>query len=205
MHRGISVRGKLTSVWPGDDCSLLREMMAIYPRTPPKVIVDVTWGKGIMHRHADFSVIGFDMDPARAKDAVADFTALPLKAGSVDLLIFDPPHLVHTGSKGVIKGLYNQYERDDCPLLPFFHEAKRVLVLEGVVFVKVCDFVTSARYNWRIIDTILAIRQAGLCPCDLIIKYRKSGVIEHPAWKNQRHARKRHSYWIVVRNSNRCS
>ena len=202
---GMSVHGELTSVWERDDCSLLREMLKIYPRKPPQIIVDVTWGKGTMHRHADITPYGFDLNPERAKDCVADFYHMPLKDASVDLLIFDPPHLYQTGSPGVIKGLYNEYQKEDDPLLPFFTEARRVLVPEGVVFCKVCDFVTSARYRWRVVDTVLAIRRAGLCPCDLIIKSRKAGVIKHPNWTCQRHARKRHSYWLVARNSNKCS
>jgi hypothetical protein len=204
-HCGMSTCGRLTSIWERDDTSLIREMLKIYPRKPPKVIVDTTWGKGIMWRHADVIPIGFDIDLSRAKDAVADYCYLPLKDNSVDLLIFDPPHLVQTGSPGVIKGLYSEYQSDSDPLLPFMLEAKRVLKDEGVIFCKIADFVTSARYHWRLIDTILAIRKAGLQPCDLIIKSRKGGVIEHPFWKCQRHARKRHSYWIVVRNSTRCS
>jgi hypothetical protein len=204
-HRGLSTHGRLTSVWERNDASLLEHMLVLYPRTPPKVIVDVTWGKGRMWRGVNVQPLGLDLDPGRAKDAIADYCFLPLKDNSVDVLVFDPPHLVKTGSPGVIKGLYSEYLRESDPLLPFMLEAKRVLVDEGVIFVKVCDFVTSARYHWRIVDTVLAIRQAGMCPCDLIIKTRPSGVIEHPFWKSQRHARKRHSYWLVVRNSTKCS
>jgi len=204
-HHGMTFRGKLSSVWPGNDSSLIREMLKIYPRTKPIIIVDVTWGKGIMWRYADITPLGFDRDPLRAKDVVADYCQLPLKDKSVDLLIFDPPHLVKTGSPGIIKGLYSEYTHGFDPIPLFMKEAKRVLKKEGVIFFKVADFVTSARYHWRIVDAILAIKEAGMCPCDLIIKTRKSGVIEHPHWKTQRHARKRHSYWIVVRNSNKCS
>lgn len=201
----MSVHGRLTSVWERNDASLLEHMLTLYPRTPPKVVVDVTWGRGTMWRGVSIQPIGFDIDLTRAKHGVADYCHLPLKDKSVDLLVFDPPHLVQTGSPGVIKGQYSEYTYANDPLLPFMLEAKRVLVSEGVIFVKVCDFVTSARYHWRIVDTILAIRRAGMCPCDLIVKTRSAGVIEHPHWKSQRHARKRHSYWVVVRNSNKCS
>jgi hypothetical protein len=183
----------------------MEHMLALYPRVPPKVVVDVTYGKGRMWKGVSIQPFGFDLDPARVKHGIANYCALPLKDKSVDVLVFDPPHLVKTGSPGCIKGLYSEYTSDCDPFLPFMREARRVLIPEGIVLVKICDFVTSARYHWRIVDLINAVRQAGMCPCDLIIKTRKAGVIEHPFWKTQRHARKRHSYWIIVRNSAKCS
>lgn len=203
MPRSISIHGELTSVWTRSDAELLKHLLTIYPRTTPRTIVDVCYGKGIFYKGSTLKPIGFDMDRDRAKDAVASYEFLPLKSASVDVLVFDPPHLPKSGSKGVIKDLYNEFPTGTDPLTAFFHEAKRVLKPEGIVLAKTCDYVNSGRYRWQLVDLIAAVRECGLCPCDLIIKARPH-ALRHPAWTKQLHARKRHSFWVVIRNSTRC-
>lgn len=205
--KSLSTSGELTSAWTRSDAELLDHMLKIYPRTPPPLtIVDVTYGKGIMHRHGkpnERQVIGYDLDPERAKDGVASYDDLPLADATVDVLIFDPPHLVKSGTKGVIKNLYNEFATGTDPLTPFFLEAKRVLKPEGVIFTKTCNYVNSGRFHWQTYDLLTAVRACGLCPCDEIVKVRPASL-RHPAWTCQLHARKRHSYWYVIRNSCKC-
>jgi hypothetical protein len=44
---------------------------------------------------------------------------------------------------------------------------------------------------------------AGFAVCDLIVKIR-GGPMLSDKWKEAHHARKRHSFWIVCRNSVSC-
>lgn len=194
----MSIHNELTSVWTRSDAELLRHMLALYPRSTPQTVVDVTYGKGIFYKGSATLPIGLDMDRERAKDAVASYDCLPLKTGSVDVLIFDPPHLPKSGTKGVIKNLYNEFPTGADPLTGFFLEASRVLKPEGVVFAKTCDYVNSGRSHWQLVNLMGVVESCGLCPCDLIIKVR-AHALRHPAWTCQLHARKRHSFWVVVR------
>jgi hypothetical protein len=45
--------------------------------------------------------------------------------------------------------------------------------------------------------------EAGFAVCDLIVKIR-NGPMLSDKWKEAHHARKRHCFWIVCRNSANC-
>lgn len=86
-------------------------------------------------------------------------------------------------------------------LLLFFKEAKRILKENGIVLAKIADIVHNHKYQWQHVDFIIAAREIGLTPCDMIIKADpNAGNLSSSKWKNIKHVRKAHCYWIVCRS-----
>ena len=86
---------------------------------------------------------------------------------------------------------------------PFLEQAKRVLKPEGLLLAKITDMVNSHRSKWAHCDFMRMAEEAGFTVCDLIIKVR-TGPMVSTKWKTAHHARKRHCFWIVCRNGERC-
>lgn len=86
---------------------------------------------------------------------------------------------------------------------PFLEQAKRVLKPEGLLLAKITDMVNCHRSKWPHVDFFNMAEQAGFTVCDLIVKVR-TGPMKSTKWKRAYHARKRHCFWIVCRNGDRC-
>ena len=167
-------------------------------------IVDVTWGRGRFWRGSPWrrNVVGLDLDPHDGARIAADFGALPLRAASVDVLVFDPPHISEAGpasSVCVKMGFREHGISDVCELFPpFFAEARRVLVDGGIVLAKIADQVHRGRMRWHHGELILSAERAGLVACNGLVKVRRACIMD-PRWKAQLHARQNHCFWIVCR------
>ena len=89
-------------------------------------------------------------------DVVCDFTALPFKDNSFELVVFDPPHLVTVGENGwqfkKYGRLSNNWKTD---LSEGFKEAFRVLAPSGVLVFK---------WNETQIKTSEILRQTPVSP-----------------------------------------
>ena len=68
---------------------------------------------------------------------------------------------------------------------------------------KITDMVNSHRSRWAHCDFMRMAEEAGFTVCDLIVKIRNGPMMSNK-WKEARHARKRHCFWIVCRNGERC-
>jgi hypothetical protein len=82
--------------------------------------------------------------------------------------------------------------------------AYRVRKQQGILLCKIADYVHNHRDQWAHIEVIVAAREIGFCACDSIVKVRK-GPIKDPRWKEARHARRHHFYWLAFRKSARCA
>src|SRR4029077_10064457 len=92
-----SLYGPLPSVWTGDDAELLERMLRFYPRRPPRRIVDVTVNAGRFWRGSRRRVLGMDVDPRHSPSLVGDNMAMPFRSDTVDVLVYDPPHVPNQG------------------------------------------------------------------------------------------------------------
>jgi len=200
----------IESVINGRDPEVLSTMLAFYKR-PDGEIYDVTantkrmW-KGIPHGKIVFSDIDREMLP----EIQCDFMALPFKSGTGGLIIFDPPHLPDAaGSEHSLKPFVGRYGLDKTTredsissiFVPFLTEASRVLKKDGLIFVKLSDYVHNHRYQWILVEFINAVWSIdGLTPTDLIIKCDPSaGNLKSGKWVLSHHVRKAHCWWIIVR------
>lgn len=205
------------SVVVGTDADVIPLLIATHSVVASPTIVDVTHNVGVMWRGAGFSpAVRLDLDAAQAVDAVADCRALPLRDSSVDVLVFDPPHLPAASAGGgwaegrAAYGLDTEAtwrEGDNiAPLFDgFLREAQRVLSDDGILLAKLVDLVHNHRYQWQHVDFIGACRAAGMTACDLAVKVDPtSGNLKSGRWERVLHLRRAHCYWIVVRPGARC-
>jgi hypothetical protein len=215
MFATIGAKKRPMSVMEARDPEVLSLMLDFYAWPEAKVL-DVTanerrmW-KGVEHPGG---VTYADIDPAMNPDIVADFRALPCDPESYDVIVFDPPHLpAAAASPESDKRFAGNYGLSHAPkadnissyFRPFLDEAARVLRHEGLIFVKLKDFVHNHVYQWMLAEFIHAVRfTPGLTPCDLIVKRDPSaGSLQSSKWINTHHVRNAHCWWIIVRKG-RC-
>jgi hypothetical protein len=205
---------RLDSVWIGKDAPLLDAMFDFYQPTAVRVI-DVCCNARRMWKGSKWGqrVAYYDADSGQKPDVVTEWSALPDASGSVDVLVYDPPHMpiASASAKSFDQyvenyGLGRSVKGDNIAQMhaPFLAEAKRVLRYDGLIFAKIKDYVHNHRYQWNLEHFNAAVRAAGMTPCDLIIKRDPcGGNLKSGRWKKAHHARNSHCYWVVVRNG-RC-
>lgn len=61
-------------------------------------------------------------------DVIGDFTKMPFESERFNLVVFDPPHLIHAGNKSWLSAKYGVLERNwEKTILDGFSECMRVL------------------------------------------------------------------------------
>jgi hypothetical protein len=213
-NNGEAVR--LYSVWDGPDPALLDRMLEFYPPSPVRSVLDCTYNRGRMWKGSRFAplVTGMDIDPKYKPHLVGDNRVMEgVKDASFCAGVYDPPHLPNQGrdKKKDFQdrfGLTHKAGKADGYSLGHTHkpvllQLQRVIVPNGIILAKLCDYVHNHAHNWTLVDFIVTVRECGLTPCDLIIKTRKGPVID-PKWKVAHHARQSHCWWVVVRNGPSC-
>jgi hypothetical protein len=200
----------IESVIHGRDPQVLTTLLDYY-RHPDGIIYDVTANERRMWEKVLVKNIVFsDIDAEVRPDIQCEFTALPYKSDTGSVIVFDPPHLPKAaGSEESLKPFVRKYglnkttDTDSIsPIFaPFLIEARRVLKQEGLIFVKLSDYVHNHKYQWILVEFINAVWGVkGLTPTDLIIKCDPAaGNLKSGKWKTAHHARKSHCWWIIVR------
>lgn len=210
----------IESVIFGEDWDVIPLLISLHSPTEIPEILDVTYNTGTMWKgiRSNYNISTLDIDPAFETDYVGDFRDMSFIDKKFDIVVFDPPHLpTHAASENSSKiweyryGITNEsgVGRDGdnvSPLFtPFFSSAKKILISNGIILAKISDMVHNHKYQWQHIDLIISAQREGLTPCDMIVKKSASGgKLRSSKWENQYHTRRCHSYWIVLRNSNRC-
>ncbi len=202
---------RIESVFMGTDRQLLPILFDFYA-PDAREVRDVTANRRKMWVGVSLTanVRWYDSDPETAPDVVCEWSNLPDLTGSVDVLVYDPPHLPKAAASAASNtqmvasyGLARSCHGDNISALhpSFLREAKRVLRKNGVAFCKLKDFVHNHRYQWTLADFVGQVRAAGLTPCDLVIKRDPcGGNLKSGRWKKAHHARNCHCWWVIVRN-----
>jgi len=203
----------LASVWDGLDSELLEKMLDFYPRTQPQLILDATVNTGRFWKGSSRPVVGMDIEAKHRPNLVGNNLRMSFRDNSFDVIVFDPPHIPNQGqdqSKDfntrfglVLKSSAQNGYNFSYLYPPFVQEAYRVLKPEGILFCKIADYVHGHRFQWAHVDFIRAAAEVGFCPCDCIVKIRKSPIVS-PRWKTAHHARRHHCYWLSFRKSDKC-
>lgn len=207
----------LTSVWESNDGRLLTEMAQFYTGKSllGLQILDSTYNTGKMWKGTGARPFSMDIDPTHNPDRCCDNRQMPGVADSIfDLVVYDPPHCGANGRDKSSKDFDGMYGCNQKALKAegytlsflypgFLAQARRVLKPGGLVFAKITDQVNSHRSRWAHVDFMTMAADAGFTVCDLIIKVR-TGPMMSNKWKTMHHARKRHSFWIILRNGPSC-
>lgn len=195
-----------------DDWEVLNILIPLHCKQENPVILDTTYNTGKMWKKCSYKpTITMDINPKYNPTITGDFKNIPLDANSVDIMVFDPPHLPSDADTDGSSKIYKEtYGVDNTDVLrdgnniskifePFLREARRILKPKGIVLAKLCDFIHSGEYQFSHVDFIILAKSLGLIVDDLFIKIRKTPPLISSKWKNVLHLRKNFSYWIVVK------
>ncbi len=177
-------------------------------------VADVTWGKGVFWKkvpQGHYTVIPSDIQQG------VDCTDLPYDAGQLDAVVFDPPYmegffrakasqLAGAGTHGEFRKRYSagtattggpKYHDAVIDLyVRTGHEVARVLRHGGTFVVKCQDEVSANRQRLTHVEVINAYEALGFYAKDLFVVVRTNRPVVS-RMKNQVHARKNHSYFLV--------
>jgi hypothetical protein len=205
----------LSSVWEGSDGDLLEAMLNFYPTISPEPILDATYNAGRFWKDSKRRVVSMDVDPQYNPDILCDNRKMTgVRSGQFGVVVYDPPHVGPQGrdkSKkrfdvdfGATIECGKEHNWNLSYLYPdFLKEAKRVLKPEGLLLAKITDMVNNHKSKWPHCDFIHMAEEVGFTVCDLIVKIRNGPMMSNK-WKAAHHARKRHCFWIICRNSSSC-
>ncbi len=219
-HRPMSRNGNgsykpISSIWEGSDGELLEAMLRFYAVIPPEPILDSTYNAGRFWKDSKRRVVSMDKDPQYKPMIVADNRVMKgVKDSHYGVVVYDPPHVGPQGRNKSSKKFdvdfgatvecgKNQNWNLSYLYPPFLKQAKRVLKPQGLLLAKITDMVNNHRSKWPHCDFMRMAEDAGFTVCDLIVKIRNGPMVSNK-WQNAHHARKRHCFWIVCRNSDGC-
>ena len=206
---------RISSVLIGKDHTLLDAMFDFYAPEAQK-IMDVACNKRRMWKKSRWAdqVIYCDIDYMMSPEIVCDWSQMPFRDKSIDVIVYDPPHLPVAAASDksmphYIKnyGLKSSTKGDNIKMLhySFLMEAKKVLKFDGLIFAKIKDYVHNHRYQWNLFMFNQEVIKAEMVPCDLIIKRDPcGGNLKSGRWKKAYHAKNVHCYWVIIRNSKKC-
>ena len=118
-------------------------------------------------------------------------------------VIFDPPFIVGGGKNGKMSNRFGKFETVE-ELRHFFASSlfslQRAIKSGGLLIVKCQDFV-NGRKNYIFMPEIISMARDNMFEClDVFILVARSRLNR---MKNQQHARKYHSYFLVFKNKKR--
>ena len=174
------------------------------------VVADITFGKGVFWKGIDTSQ--FDFRPTDLSTGT-DCRKLPYADESIDCVVFDPPYM-HTPGGSAHVGHQNfetYYRNNGAASKPGvkYHEAVldlyfetgrevwRVLKKNGIFIVKCQDEVCANQQRLTHVEIINHYATLGLITEDLFVLIR-NGKPGMSRVAKQVHARKNHSYFIIL-------
>lgn len=182
----------------GTNADLFVIALTMYVR-PGAKIADVTYGKGVFWHKVD--VTAYDLHATDIQTGV-DFQHLPYADASFDAVVFDPPYM--TGGSNVKDSLNKCYRNEGlvghenvmAMYLAGILEARRVLVRNGILFVKCQPTVVDHKQKMTHVQIMTVLPMIGFqIEDEFVLHQTTTPLMRH---KTQQHARKNHSYLLVA-------
>jgi len=169
---------------------------------------DVTYSKGNFYKHGiKEPKFKFDIKPQTEDTIQASADKLPVLSGTLKNIMFDPPFLATTGKSLEVDNKSNVMLKrfgvfsTEKKLFEFYtrvlKESYRVLKPGGYLVVKCQDKVSSGKQYFSHVYIMNEAEKAGFYCKDLFVLLAKSRLVANWQIKNQKHARKYHSYFLV--------
>lgn len=183
-----------------DQQDIINNILKLYNNSQP-IDFDPCYNLGMFYK--DNKVVApslkSDIKPLLPGVEKLDVQCLPFE-NKFNCIIFDPPFLAGGGSCGKIAqryGSFNNILELENFYINSFHSLRIALKKKGLLVVK-CQDIVNGRRNYCILNFVLnTAREEGFKFLDLFILLAKT----RPSSRifKQQHARKYHSYFIVLR------
>lgn len=168
---------------------------------------DATYSKGGFYTVIPPPMLRYDLNPSSPTVIQADCRHLLLESSSIHSLVLDPPFLATTGKSlattqgNIINRRFSvcKSERELSLLYQdAIKEAYRVLADKGILVFKCQDKVSSGKQHMMHCLVFNWATDTGFEPLDLFVLLARNRLVAN--WqRNQKHARKYHSYFWVFR------
>lgn len=196
-----------------DQAEIIRNILSLHVPNG-KIDCDPTYSIGNFYKNTgvDQPEYRFDISPQVDGVQYGDSRNLPLGDESISCMMFDPPFLATTGksltggdSNNVINKRFGVYPNES-ELHVFYRnsiaEAYRVLKPNGIYIFKCQDKVSSGKQYMSHVFVCNEAMTAGFYPKDLFILLAKNRITADWQIRNQKNARKYHSYFWVFQKCN---
>lgn len=191
-----------------DQVEIIKNILELH--VPNKIIdCDPTYSKGNFYNNTGVSEpkYKFDLYPQTKDTIQADARNLPLENESINCIMFDPPFLATKGKSLEIDNDSNKINKrfgvypSEQELHQFYIDAMkefyRVLKDDGILIFKCQDKVSSGKQYMSHCFVWEQAVKIGFYPKDLFILLAKNRIVADWQLKNQKNARKFHSYFWV--------
>ena len=176
---------------------------------------DPTYSKGNFYNNTGIEHPQYKFDILPQADGVeyGDSRNLPLQSESINCMMFDPPFLATTGKSLMADDSSNKINKrfgvypSEKELHQFYidsmKEAYRILKNDGILIFKCQDKVSSGKQYMSHVFIMNEAINLGFYPKDLFILLAKNRLVADWQTKNQKNARKFHSYFWVFQKCNK--
>lgn len=188
-----------------DNATAMHEIMLMYAR-PGMTVVDPTYGRGVFWSKVDVSA--YQVLATDLAGTGHDFRSLPYLAGAAHIVVLDPPYR-YKPPAGTVKDTVDVcYRLSDSPdigstkavhelYVAGMREAYRILKPYGFLLLKCQDTIEAGKQVWTHVYLMAAATEIGFVVRDLMIVVNPTP--SPTRWSVHRHARKGHSYFLVLR------
>lgn len=154
----------------------------------------------------------YDIDPVDDRVRYGDCRNLPLRDSSLGCIMYDPPFLATTGKSlksntgNIISKRFGVYP-SETSLHQFYIDSMvefhRILKKDGILIFKCQDKVSSGKQYMSHVFIMNKAVEIGFYPKDLFILLARNRIVANWQLKNQKNARKFHSYFWVFQKSDK--
>ena len=190
-----------------DQQEIIKNILELH--APCGIDLDPTYSKGNFYKNSNIKdpEFKYDLNPQIPGVEKASADELPFEDESMHCVMFDPPFLATKGpslkeanGSNKINKRFGVFE-DEVSLHEFYiraiKEFYRILDEGGVLIFKCQDKVSSGKQYFSHCFVQQEAEKIGFYPKDLFVLLAKNRLVADWQTKNQKHARKFHSYFWV--------
>lgn len=195
-----------------DQSEIIRNILQLHV-PQQRIDLDTTYSKGNFYKDTGIPQPTYRYDIIPFDDTVmyGDSRNLPIPNNSLECIMFDPPFLATTGESLKSKDANNMINKrfgvypSESELHRFYidslKESYRILSDKGILIFKCQDKVSSGKQYMSHVFIMNEAEKVGFYPKDLFILLAKNRLVAEWQIKNQKHARKFHSYFWVFQKT----
>jgi len=195
-----------------DEQEIIQGILKLHCKYP--IELDPTYSKGNFYKKGlTPPKYNYDLYPQSPDVVKANAEHLPLEDESINTIMFDPPFLATKGKSLKIDNDSNKINKrfgvypTEKELHQFYinalKEFHRLLKEKGILIFKCQDKVSSGKQYFSHNFIINEAEKLGFYTKDMFILMAKNRIVADWQLKNQKNARKFHSYFLVFEKSKR--